>query len=310
MELRNPAVAGHFYPDSSKDCREEIEALLSSSPRGQTAAGLPAPWPEDTQPVGGIVPHAGWVCSGAVAGQVLRFLLAGPDAGRPETIVLFGAAHRPVSAMAALFGRGTWETPLGPMDIDQDLASAILGACDEVEDDPDAHRSEHSIEVQLPIIRYLAPEARILPILVPHLAPAPAVGRVVAEQAGLVGRRVAFVGSTDLTHYGPRYGFLPKGSGPQGLSWAKDVNDRRMLDLICRMDADQVGPEARQHQNACGSGAVAATIAACRRTGAIRGLVLRHTTSAEVLGGRFGPMSDAVGYAGVVFLRPIDPAKQ
>ena len=310
MELRNPAVAGHFYPDASEDCREEIESLLSISAPGQTAASLPSPWPDNVEPVGGIVPHAGWICSGALAGQVLRSLVARPDAGRPETVVLFGAAHRPASAMAALFSRGAWETPLGSMEIDEDLASAILGASDEVEDDPDAHRLEHSIEVQLPILRYLAPEIRILPILVPHVAPAPVVGRVVAEQAAMIGRRVVLVGSTDLTHYGPRYGFLPKGSGPQGLSWAKDVNDRRILDLICRMDADQVGPEARQHQNACGSGAVAATIAACRRTGAVRGLVLRHTTSAEVLGGRFGPMSDAVGYAGVVFLRPIGPAKQ
>jgi len=77
-----------------------------------------------------------------------------------------------------------------------------------------------------------------------------------------------------------------------------------VLEMICRMRADEVGPLARRTQAACGAGAIAATIAACRHSGATRGVLLRHTTSDEVLRGRFGPSTDAVGYAGLIFPRP------
>jgi AmmeMemoRadiSam system protein B len=191
------------------------------------------------------------------------------------------------------------------MAIDEDLASAVLTACSSIREDEEPHLVEHSIEVQVPFLQYLAPTARLLPILVPHVAPGPAIGRAVAEQAKLIGREVAYVGSTDLTHYGPRYGFTPKGVGEAGLRWARNVSDRHIIDLICRMQADEVAPQARRHHNACGAGAVAATIAACRQRGATRGLLLHHTTSNETLRGRFGLMEDAVGYAGIVFTSPM-----
>lgn len=253
--------------------------------------------------IGGIVPHAGWMCSGAVAVEVLRELIRRPGI---ETFVVFGAAHRLGSDRAALYGQGAWSTPLGEIAIDEDLASAVLSAAADVRENEQPHLIEHSIEVQLPFIQHLAPTARFLPILVPHLAAGPAIGMAVAEQARLLQREVAFVGSTDLTHYGPRYGFTPQGLGPAGLQWAKEVNDREMIDLVCAMKADEVAARARRHQNACGGGAVAATIAACRRCGATRGVLLRHTTSREVLADRYGEMSDAVGYAGIAFSRPVE----
>lgn len=315
MPVRQPAVAGHFYPSSDEGCRAEVQAYLSeftSSAResptgdpdvGTQAAELRAALDAGTeQLVGGIVPHAGWICSGAVAAEVLRELTRRPGI---ETFVMFGAAHRLASDMAALYGQGTWATPLGEIAIDEDLASAVLSASSDIQENESPHAIEHSIEVQLPFVQHLAPGARLLPILVPHMAAGPAIGLAVAEQARLLRREVVFVGSTDLTHYGPRYGFAPKGRGPGGLSWAKNVNDRRMIELVCRMEADQVARQAREHQNACGAGAVAATLAACRRCGATRGVLLRHTTSKEVLAGRYGDMTDAVGYAGIVFSRPV-----
>ena len=109
------------------------------------------------------------------------------------------------------------------------------------------------------------------------------------------------VGSTDLTHYGPSYGFIPGGSGRAGLEWARE-NDRRVLDLIEAMRAEDVIEETASRQNACGGGAIAATIAACSAMGATRGICLDYTTSAEMMKEAFGRSAeDAVGYAAVIF---------
>ena len=317
MDIREPAVAGQFYPESAESCRAEVRSYLSAAEslaqqnqvtksidRPNLVVQKPAECADSSPCVediaGGIVPHAGWICSGQVAAEVFWQLLQ----HRPiDTVVIFGAAHRLISKQAAL-SQQIWATPLGEMAIDDELAQATLSLVpNDVCDQSDAHEQEHSIEVQLPFIQYLLPTARLLPILVPHVAPAVAIGRTVAMQAERLGRQVVFVGSTDLTHYGPRYRFTPKGTGPTGLTWAKQHSDQRFIDLACNMQADAMVSEASQHHNACGAAAVAATIAACQHRGATRGILLRHTTSAEVLLDRFGPTDDAVGYAGILFAK-------
>jgi AmmeMemoRadiSam system protein B len=285
---RSPAVAGQFYPDSSESCRAQVASLLAAAPE------LPA----DFVALAGIAPHAGWVCSGAVAAQVVRALAA---RGGVETFVIFGAVHRPMRSAAAVYDRGAWETPLGEALIDEPLAAAVVRSGPLVAANPRAHDEEHSIEVEVPFIQHLAPSARLLPIMVSPSSAAAEVGQVVARAAAELGRRVAFLGSTDLTHYGPRYRFAPQGLGPDGIRWAKEVNDRRMLDLVTGLAAGQIVHEAAEHHNACGPGAIAATIAAAQAAGATTGRVLNHTNSNEVLCSRYGQMEDAVGYAGVVF---------
>jgi len=293
MAIRASAVAGQFYPGDLSECREELTSYLETGLRHVVG-----------QPIGGIVPHAGWVFSGAVAGEVLAVLCADPAI---ETVVCFGAMHRPVAGSVGVVDSShAWRTPLGEIALDRALAEAVVSASPKLLADAAAHELEHSIEVQVPFIQHLAPSAKLLPVIVPPTAAAPQVGRVVAEQVHATGRNAIYVGSTDLTHYGPRYRFTPKGSGPDALAWAKEVNDRRLLDKVMAMKAEFIVPEAIEHQNACGSGAVAATIEACRVAGADRADLLRHTTSNEVAAGRFGPMADAVGYAGLVFTRPDD----
>jgi MEMO1 family protein len=297
MSVREPAVAGQFYPGSKRQCQQEIVAGLSGVDTAVKLAG---------QAVGGIVPHAGWVFSGAVAAEVIA-VLAGQ--GGIETFVVFGAMHRYVSrAAGAVYARGVWKTPMGQIAIDEELGAAVVRGSSLLADDADSHVMEHSIEVQVPIIQHLAPTVKLLPVIVPPSASAPAVGAAVAEQARALGRKAVFIGSTDLTHYGPRYSFTPMGSGPNALRWAKEVNDRRLLDLVVALQADKVVPEAVEHHNACGSGAVAAAMGACKVLGADRAQILRHTTSNEVGRQRFGEMSDTVGYAGVVFLKSTNTA--
>lgn len=289
MHVRQPAVAGHFYPGSRRQCEAELEACLESCP-------------VDPQPrltgslIGGVVPHAGWIYSGAVAAQAIGTLARNADA---ETYVVFGAVHRRSAPHASVFARGAWSTPLGDIPIDEPLAQAVIGASANIVEDPAIHGGEWSIEVEVPFIQRLAPGVRLLPIMIPPLEDAHLIGRLVAEQANALGRKAVYLASTDLTHYGPMYAFTPHGEGIEGIRWAKEVNDRRMLDLIEAGRADQAVGEAMAHRNACGSGAVAATLAACQTGGAGRARLLRHTTSYEVMPDR--QAANAVGYAGMVF---------
>jgi MEMO1 family protein len=316
MSVREPVVAGQFYPAAAEVCRASVERCLDP---GLGDLGRPAVGEGVSQAqragdaIGGIVPHAGWVYSGSVAGEVMREVLGPGDGAAPrepiDTVIIFGAVHRLGGPYASVYVEGAWRTPLGEIAIDEPLARAVVGASPVLLDDAGMHRPEHSIEVEVPFVRHLAPSARLLPVLVPPTASAHEIGRIVAGQAAALGRRAVFLGSSDLTHYGPRYHFAPSGTGERGLIWSKEVNDRRILDLILAMEAEQVVGEAMAHRNACGGGAIAATIAACRFAGADRAALLRHVTSNEILGRAGEAMEDAVGYAGVIFLRPQMPAQ-
>lgn len=290
MRIREPVVAGQFYAADEGACLSSVRELLAEVPESPPLPG---------RLLGGLVPHAGWVCSGTVAAGVFKALAA---ARTPSTIVLFGAAHRHRGRQAAVFGSGRWETPIGGLEIDLRLAERILGHTNLIIDDPYAHEHEHSLEVQLPLIKHLFPEVKIVPIMVPPIEAAPEVGDAVARTIKAYKYDAVIVGTTDLTHYGPSYGYVPHGIGPDGNRWAKTQNDRAFLDLVCALRTEEVVLEARTQQNACGAGAVAATLAAVSALGASGGLLLEHTTSAEVLATKTGALQqDSVGYAGVVF---------
>jgi AmmeMemoRadiSam system protein B len=296
MMIREPVVAGAFYPRDHKQCLAQLQACLD---RALPHAGEADPLSGVDRIIGGIVPHAGWVCSGAVAARVFLALAARPH---PAVVVLFGAVHVMHGPRASIFPSGAWETPLGQIEIDARLAERLCGQTNLLESAPHAHDGEHSIEVQLPFIQHLLPKARIIPIMVPPNDKAASLGAAIGRTCKSHHADVVFVGSTDLTHYGPGYGCTPHGVGPAGLDWARHVNDRRMIDLILAMrDADAVN-EADANENACGAGAIAATIAASKAFGADRATLLQQTTSAEVLRElTTKPMRDAVGYAAVAF---------
>ncbi|NLF31058.1 MAG: AmmeMemoRadiSam system protein B [Planctomycetes bacterium] len=287
--IRSPIVAGTFYDASPQACERMVRSMLA-------ATHLPESTP--TGCVGGLVPHAGWVCSGTVA--ALTFLALVRDAAE-SSFVLLGASHAPTGRSGLLFDQGTWETPLGEVAVDGELAAAVARGCPGVQVDCRAHGREHSLEVQLPFIQVLRPNARIVPILAPPVAEAAEMGRQIgAVLAGWTPRPVV-IGSTDLTHYGPRYGVTPAGVGMQGIEWAM-ANDRELLKLIEAMDAVPVVEHTRRTHSACGGGAIAATMTACQALGATSATVLQHTNSYETLKA-YSPndTSHAVGYTSVVF---------
>jgi AmmeMemoRadiSam system protein B len=283
---REPVVAGMFYPAQRERCEAEVACLLhqarKAAPEGRFFAGL--------------VPHAGWTYSGPTAAKTFAALA---QSGAPATLVLFGAVHSWGVNRASLFPRGSWGTPLGDLEVDQPLAEEILRqANQEISDNPGAHLEEHSIEVQLPFVKHLFPEARIVPLMVPPVRHPAGVGEIVARAVQPRREEVFLLGSTDLTHYGPRYGFAPRGTGPAALAWAKE-NDRKLLDAVVQLRAEEVVGLAASDYSACGAGAVAATVAAARALGATRGVLVEHTTSYDAQ--PMGSPSDFVGYAAVVF---------
>ncbi len=216
-------LAGRWYPATEEGCRQAISGYRSRRPDYPTPEG---------QAVGAVAPHAGWMFCGPVLAAVV-----GELAGRgrePATVALFGAIHSSGLARPALFPAGSWESPLGVVEVDEELADRVMETGGRrVTIDWEAHRTEHSIEVQLPFIREAFPQARILPIAFPPSPGSPEVGRIVARAAKDLGRAVLAVGSTDLTHYGKdHFGWAPAGGGPEAERWVREENDPPLLSAV------------------------------------------------------------------------------
>jgi AmmeMemoRadiSam system protein B len=291
MQTREPVVAGQFYPGRQRPCLDEINQCLQQKAPSQSL-------PETI--VAGIVPHAGWTFSGPPAALV--FSAVKQQHQKIDTFVIFGAAHGYFGSSPAVYDKGAWSTPLGEIAIDEDLARAVLDSGTAVANS-DAHSSEHSIEVQVPFIQHLFADAKILPILVPPSEQAIDLGQALG---GIIGadseKKSVCIGSTDLTHYGPRYGFTPVGVGPDAFKWAEQVNDRQFIDLALKLDAKGILASADENHNACGAGAAAAAVAAAKKLGKQSGLLLAHTNSNQVMLEKMGASStDSVGYAAIVF---------
>ncbi len=284
--VRKAYRAGSFYPASAGQCRSLIAECMR-------------PWKDQLvspPPRIGIVPHAGWVFSGPTAGAVFEAMLK----GSPEIFLVLGAIHVPGVRKAALYPAGQWETPLGPISIDEELNSRILDSLKgRAEENANAHKFEHSIEVQVPFIRHLFPKSRLVALMVPPDENAAALGRALG--AVLEDRPdVNVLGSTDLTHYGlDNFGFAPAGIGPKALEWVRNVNDRAMIDAMLNLDAEATVAQSRRNYNACGAGAIAAAVACARALGSTQGRLLHYTTSYDVMPQR--QATDFVGYAAVVF---------
>ena len=291
MQARKPVVAGQFYPGQHDSCLSAIHECFEAVNINQTL-------PETI--VAGIVPHAGWTFSGDLAALVFSAIKQQHE--KVNTFVIFGTAHSYFGSLPAVNDKGVWITPIGEVVIDEELADAILGTGQAVSD-PNAHLSEHSIEVQVPFIQELFAGAKIVPVLVPPTEQAielgTQVGEIISQQED---KKIVCIGSTDLTHYGPRYGFAPMGTGKNALTWAKQVNDKKLIDLALELKPEELLASAVNDGNACGPGAVAATVAAAKKLGCEQGLLLGHTTSNEIMQQKMGTTSaDAVGYAGIVF---------
>jgi AmmeMemoRadiSam system protein B len=256
----------------------------------------------DRRWLGGIVPHAGWAFSGAIAGHTIAEMARSQSGRAADVIVVFGAIHtRAPIDVAAFDSHQRWDVPSGMSEVDQEIERKLLESSTTLfRIDQRFHAHEHAVEVEVPLIQVAWPNSAILPVEVPVIQKAEQIGIATAKQLARSGLSAVFLASSDLTHYGPAYEFMPSGVGPVSLAWAKD-NDRRLLHRVTDLAVNQIVPEVRDRMNACGGGAITAMLAACREMGATGGKVLRHVNSSEVVADPSRrDMANAVGYAAVV----------
>jgi len=283
MKLRKADFAGAWYPGSESDCRNAIEEFSADC----------LPCPDDTENlVGGIVPHAGWFFSGKIACNVIKCL---SHQGKPDTCIIFGRHLHPGSNNF-IMKEGEWDTPLGALEIDADLATRLTAEFPFTVETPSRYEQDNTIELQLPFIKHFFPRTKIVPTGLPPKINSLEIARRAGEIAKEMGRITIVLGSTDLTHYGYNYGFTPKGVGEDAVEWVKNDNDKRAVDLMVNMDEKGVIEEAIRNNNACCSGAAGAAIAATKELGAKKGEKIIYSTSYDIR-----PDSSFVGYVGIVF---------
>jgi AmmeMemoRadiSam system protein B len=283
--LRRAVFAGSWYPARASDCEREIKAFIGNG--GVTP-------PRNRRPVGGIVPHAGWFYSGAVACNVIRFLNPG-EGPPPDVLVVFGMHLQPASSHI-MMPRGSWETPFGPIAVAEGLAAELAKRFPFRLETPEKFTQDNTVELQLPFIKYFYPGAAVLAVGVAPTDTALAIGKAVVEVSKRLALSIRVIGSTDLTHYGTNYGFTSHGEGPSAVDWVRKENDRRVIEAMLELDPLRVIAEALEHQNACCPGAVASAIEAGRHLGAKEAEAVSYTTSYDR-----SPSESFVGYVGIVF---------
>lgn len=283
MEVRRSVFGRQgWYPEDPDLCLAAIKRFIRD---------LPEPADDEPRLHGGIVPHAGWHFSGKIAAGVFHHL----SRQRPDTIVVYGMHLGPGSAIH-MMDRGAWETPLGLLEIDGELAGPLLHEFKVSIETADYHRQDNTIELQLPLIKHFFPEAKILPVGAPPKPETLALAERVAELATAQGKKILAVGSTDLTHYGVNYGFTPAGSGPEAVGWVREKNDALVIERLLALDPEGVIETALKNSNACCPGAAAAAVRTALKLGATSAQKLTYATSNEI-----APGASFVGYVGLVF---------
>ena len=281
MSVREPFFAYQgWYPSSPESCRQAVREYLDSfpgSPKGSLA---------------GIVPHAGWVFSGRTAG----FTFAALADASPDLVFVFGGHMHPGQRCVCM-PTGAFGTPAGDVPVHEAIASDLVSHFGCQEETPDRFQPDNTIELQMPFIREVWPQAKVVAVQVPPDETAEAVGRWAAEKSKE--QSAVAIGSTDLTHYGSNYVFSPRGSGDEALRWSKEENDRPFIDLLLKLDVKGAIDHAIANHSACCAGAAAAAATFAKQQGASAGRLIEHTTSHEVE--PRGTPSMWVGYASIVY---------
>jgi MEMO1 family protein len=264
--IRPPAVAGRFYPSEPKELARQIAEFAPASVEKIAARGC-------------VVPHAGYMYSGHVAGAVYSSLEI------PTRSILLGPRHYPRGEAMAILSLESWRTPLGDAAVDAELAAELRSACPRLRENAVAHEREHSLEVQIPFLQRLAPDFQFVPVVlaIDRYAVLEELGHAVAKVVAARSERVLVIASTDMNHY-----------ENDGLTRAKDgLAIERMLALDPRGLYDTV---RGQGITMCGYAATTAMLVAMRDLGASKVELVRYATSGDITGER----DEVVGYAGLI----------
>ncbi|WP_020588179.1 AmmeMemoRadiSam system protein B [Desulfobacter curvatus] len=292
MGVKKMAFAGSWYPGSADQCRSAIKRFSDDLSKREDTK-----FPDN--PVAGIVPHAGWIYSGKLACRVFSALAHGSRG--VDTIILFGV-HMHAASPAFVLNCTAVDTPLGTIEIDRELTDALVRRAGTEgvnleQSGPNRFPEENTLELQYPFIKYFFPKSRIVVCAVSPSDAAQALGVATVEVAKDLGRSLAVVGSTDMTHYGPRFGFEPAGSGQAAFDWVSKENDAAAIKVLTAMDEKQIIHQGLTHHNMCCAGAACAAAAAAKRMGAVKGVCLDYASSFDPL----QPADDFVGYCSMIF---------
>ena len=279
--LRRPTVAGQFYEGDAEALRAQLKAcfLHRLGPQKLPQVNFHM---RPRNIVGMVCPHAGYMYSGPVAATAFYELAID---GKPDTVVLLGPNHTGYGSALALMREGTWQTPLGNVEIDTELANAILKETRTVDADATAHRFEHSLEVQLPFLQFLyGNDFKIVPIcyLMQDYDSAVEVGRALTE--ALDATNTVVIASSDMTHYEPAKKAAQK--------------DQEALKYVIAMDAKRFYETIeKQNITACGYAPITSLITYANGVNAKEAKLLSYHNSGDITGDH----SSVVGYAAVSF---------
>lgn len=264
--MRMPVAAG-FYPFSKTKLIETIEELSDKKTKKRSALGA-------------ISPHAGYEYCGEVMGKVYSSI----DIGKKETFAIFCPNHTGYGSPVALSDED-WKTPLGIIKVDGRFASKLPVSSD-------AHLYEHSLEVQLPFIQYNFKDSRIIPICLSHLQfeELKKLSEIIAADD------IFYVASSDFTHFGPNYSYMPVDKDDKGnLEYVRKL-DEKAIEIICRLDARRFYDFVMKNEmTICGAIPITLLLLVCKKLGAKKGELLQYTTSYEK-----NPDRSFVSYAGIL----------
>jgi AmmeMemoRadiSam system protein B len=264
--VRQPAVAGRFYPGRRDELLREIGTFIDHE--GEKIRGL-----------GCIAPHAGYMYSGHVAGAVYASLEL------PKRFVILCPNHTGMGEPLSIMSEGSWSTPLGAANVDTDLATMLKDNCELLSEDSMAHVREHAVEVHLPFLQALAGEFTFVPIAVgtSRFEPLDELGRAMASAIRNEAERVLIIASSDMNHYES--------------DEVTRIKDRRAIDPILALDPRGLWETVRLHNiTMCGFGPAVAMLTATKELGATKSELIKYATSGDISGDR----DAVVGYAGIV----------
>ena len=264
--LRVPAVAGRFYPSHRDKLLREIQAYTPEDQTAQTAIGC-------------VVPHAGYMYSGHVAGAVYSRLTI------PDRCIVLCPNHTGVGYPLAIMTRVAWQTPLGEVPADTKLGDDLRHRLSTLTEDAAAHRGEHAIEVQLPFLQTRQPGLRLVPIAVgtSDFESLAELGNAIAQSVASQSERVLIVASSDMNHYES--------------DAVTRIKDHKAIEHVLALDPRGLWEVvSREHISMCGFGPTVAMLTAAKRLGATTASLVKYATSGDVSGDR----EMVVGYAGII----------
>jgi len=272
-EIREPAVAGAFYPDKPEILSRDVKKYLENSKKEKIEGDI----------IALVSPHAGYMYSGQVAAYAYKLI-----EGRAfDSVVVVAPSHRALFKGASLYDRGGYRTPLGVVPIDTELSKKMMERRKEIQFLPEAHSQEHSIEVQIPFLQVVLKSFKLIPIVMePYWSweTCQYLSSAIAETVR--GKNVLLVASSDLSHFH---------------SYDEAVRlDKIVLNHIEHFDPEGLNRDLRGGRcEACGGGPILSIMLAAKALGANQGKVLKYLNSGDVTGDR----SRVVGYAAGVFYK-------